>query len=456
MCRQSLALSLAVSLALSAALTGCAKKERSAMGIRAPGAPPARGVTLSVTWFQWQPAELLSTLAQDFTRETGIVVKGDYVPYPQWYDRLMTEMAAHGSTWDLIVVDSQWLGKMVTGGHLVELTDWIAKEAKNIKPSDYYEATWNAYGEYPPGSKRYYAVTCEQDALGLVYRKDLFEDPKEKEAFKKKYGYELAPPKTWNQLRDIAAFFTRPEKNLYGLATKFSREGDCVSTDWNQILWSFGGELWNPATKEVRGYVNSPTAVKALEFYKSLYKYAPPGSATYGFDQVNQAVQNGLVAMAINWYAFMPSYLDPQRSKVHDKLGFAMVPGDKQHYISLGGQGIGVCSYSKHKQEALQFIDWLQSDETQWKWVDGGGYTGKKSILNTERFAKAKPYNPALRDSLPLLKDFWNVPEYAEMLTVMQEQLNAAVAGQVPPKQALDTIAEKQHQILEKAGYYRQ
>ena len=33
----------------------------------------------------------------------------------------------------------------------------------------------------------------------LHYRMDLFSDPKEKEAFKAKYGYDLALPKTWKQ-----------------------------------------------------------------------------------------------------------------------------------------------------------------------------------------------------------------------------------------------------------------
>jgi hypothetical protein len=52
-----------------------------------------------------------------------------------------------------------------------------------------------------------------------------------------------------------------------------------------------------------------------------------------------------------------------------------------------------------------------------------------------------------------LLKDFWNMPEYNEMLNVMQENLNAAVVGNITPKKALDTIDERQHEILEKAGY---
>ena len=43
----------------------------------------------------------------------------------------------------------------------------------------------------------------------MFYRKDLFENADEKAAFEDKYGYELAPAKTWKQYRDIAEFFDR-------------------------------------------------------------------------------------------------------------------------------------------------------------------------------------------------------------------------------------------------------
>lgn len=48
------------------------------------------------------------------------------------------------------------------------------------------------------------------------YRKDLFEDPREMEALRAKYGYELSAPENWRQYRDIAEFFTRPGKGFYG------------------------------------------------------------------------------------------------------------------------------------------------------------------------------------------------------------------------------------------------
>ena len=432
-----------------------------------PTHPP---VELVFTSPEWLPGSLTGDIAKGFTdwsqKNLGYptTVKMDLNPWGTYHDRLATILSAKGSDFDLLIADSQFIGEFAEGGHILKLNDWIkAHQGKDINMFDFppnlvkYFCTypvWNfdeekfKAGDLQLDTVGYYGIPHEADVMALVYRTDLFTNPDERAAFRAKYGYDLKPPETWAQLRDLAEFFTRPPK-LYGIASKFTRAGDCISTDWNQILWCFGGELWNPQTHQVRGYVNSPAALKALEFYKSLYKVAPSGSATYGFDEVNRAVQEGLVAMAVNWYAFMPSYLDPAQSKVYDKLGFAVCPRAEKHYVSLGGQGIGVCTYSKYKKEALQFIDWFQSDATQWKWVDGGGYTGKKSILNTDRFLKAKPYNGALRDSLPLLKDFWNMPEYADMLDIMQENLNAAVVGQKTPKQALDEIAEKQHAVLE-------
>jgi len=410
------------------------------------------GVTITVCWASWPPAELLETLSKDFTKSTGIKVKGLFVPWGDFQAKVQTEMQARDRcTLDLVVLDSQWLGWMVEGDHMVELTDWL-KNKSNIDLKDYYEATLKAYGEYPPGSGHMYAITCEQDLEGLVYRKDLFEDPKEKAKFKEKYGYELGVPETWAQLRDIAEFFYRPDENLYGLATKWSRDYDVVTWDFAQVLWAYGGDFWDPKTMKVGGIINSPASVKALTFYRDLSKFAAPGAANFSFDQVNVEMQQGRTAMAIQWFAFFPGFVDPEASKTWDKVGFAAVPkGPNGRFVSLGGQGIGVTKYSKHRDAALKFIDWFQSEQTQWKWARGGGLTGRKSIVNDPKFFEFFPFNKAFRDSLPYAKDIWNIPEYAKLLDVTQENLNKVITGELEPKEALDVIAERHEKILASA-----
>ena len=66
-------------------------------------------------------------------------------------------------------------------------------------------------------------------------------------------------------------------------------------------------------------------------------------------------------------------------------------------------------------------------------------------------FKNATPYNPAFAEAYQYVKDFWNLPEYNEMLAVQGEQLNLAITSQVDAKTALDTIAKEQQKILDEA-----
>ena len=114
-------------------------------------------------------------------------------------------------------------GPGTTSGYYVDLTDFLT--STGIKDT-VTPATLTYYGEYPAGSGTYWAYPTEGDANGWSYRKDLFEDPEEMEAFKAKYGYDLAVPTTYEQFLDIAKFFTRPDQGLYGVATYTQKDYD--------------------------------------------------------------------------------------------------------------------------------------------------------------------------------------------------------------------------------------
>src|SRR4029079_2555814 len=120
-------------------------------------------------------------------------------------------------------------------------------------------------------SGKYYAAPCEIDAGGFAYRKDLFEDPKEQAAFKEKYKRELKVPETWQQLKDIAEFFQRPEQKLYGVTMFTDPDGyDAVTMGFQQIMWSWGGRYCDENTFKVEGVLNSPESIQGLEFFRDL------------------------------------------------------------------------------------------------------------------------------------------------------------------------------------------
>ena len=407
---------------------------------------------LTIAWAQWDPANYLDELSKDFTAETGIEVDLVQISWSHFQDQVFTAFVGKSDRYDIVIGDSQWLGRNSVGGHYVDLTDWINE---NIDVDSIYATAMEAFAEYPKGSGKYWALPAEVDANGFLYRTDLFEAENEKAAFKEKYGYELAPPKTYAELRDIAEFFTRPP-NLYGVAPWYSKEYDGITMGFQQVMWSYGGSYGDPETYKVDGHINSEDVVKALEYYKSLKEFSPPDSPNYYWAETLDAFKAGKVAMAMDYFAFFPGVVDSnQNPNYYDKTGFFVSPaGPKGHAISIGGQGMSISAYSKNQEIAKGYLKWFMQKPVQEKWAQLGGFTPHEEVLQSEVFLNATPFNKAFAASFPYLRDFWAVPEYAELLEACQTGWNQVVIGSKSAKEALDEIARKHEAIFEDAGYY--
>ena len=53
-----------------------------------------------------------------------------------------------------------------------------------------------------------YAMPLDGDIHIMFYNKVAFERPENKQKFKEKYGYDLAPPQTWKQWDDHGSLFS--------------------------------------------------------------------------------------------------------------------------------------------------------------------------------------------------------------------------------------------------------
>ena len=84
-----------------------------------------------------------------------------------------------------------------------------------------------------------------------------------------------------------------------------------------------------------------------------------------------------------------------------------------------------------HQAEALNFIKWFEQADTQRMWAAAGGVPARTDALQSSEFLNAAPWNKVYADSVPYLRDFWNVPEYAQLLDIQTSNVNAALAGEV-------------------------
>jgi multiple sugar transport system substrate-binding protein len=435
-------------------LAGVTALAATAMMAAAPTPSAAQSKTITLCWAAWDPANALVELSKDFTTKTGIGMKFEFVPWPNFADRMLNELNSKGKLCDLLIGDSQWIGGSAENGHYVKLNDFFGKEG--IKMEDFAPATVYAYSTWPKGTPNYWALPAMGDANGWFYRKDWFEKPELKKEFKDKYGFELAPPKTQTELQKIAEFFQgRPVdgQKVYGAAIFTERGSEGITMGATSSLYPFGFKYEKtPGKYDMEGAVNSADAVKGLEFYKSLYKCCtPPGYTDSYMGEGLDAFKSGQVAMMMNWFAFMPGMAKDE--KVGAKTGFFVNPGEKVAASTLGGQGISVVSYSPNRDEALAYIKWFANPDVQKKWWSLGGYSCHNSVLNDPSFKTSQPFAAQFLEAMGGVQDFWQEPAYASLLQAMQKRLHDyVVADKGTAKEALDGLIKDWTETFKEEG----
>lgn len=430
--------------------SACGKEETvSPTGSGDLAAKSAGPRSIVVWWFQWAPADGLAELGKDFEKETGIAVNVEQIPLSSYQDKAFLEFGGSRTRFDILIGDSQWIGRGATKGLYLELTDWLPTvvDLKTIHPR-----AAKYLCEYPMGSGKWFAAPCETDAIGLAYRKDWFEDPKEKAAFQEKFGRELKVPESWEEFREVATFFQRPEEKRYGCAMPSDRAYDGLTMGVQNVLWAFGGMWHAEDSMKVVGHLDTQGTIDAIEFFRELVKLGPKGAERLDYGQVLEAFTNGSTAMLLNYFAFFPGI----EQKFGEKAGFAVVPGHAgKRVASLGGQGMSISTKIPAEQQELakQFIAWFQKRETQEKWITKpAGFTANAEILKSAEFRERTKYNGPFADSVDAMQDFWNVPCYNELLAATQRYVGMAVDGEMPTAEAVKKLAEEKERILREAG----
>nr|WP_321443287.1 ABC transporter substrate-binding protein [uncultured Cohaesibacter sp.] len=420
------------------------------------GGTAAKAEDLTLCWAAWDPANALVELSKDFEAKSGHKMSFEFVPWPNFADRMLNELNSGGKLCDLMIGDSQWIGGAAENGHYVKLNDFFKKEG--ISMDDFIPATVTGYSEWPKNTPNYWALPAYADVVGWTYRKDWFDRPELQKEFMEKYGYKLDAPKTLEQLKQIGEFFQGREidgKTVYGAAIYTERGSEGITMGVTNALYNYGFKYENPDKPyELEGYVNSPEAIAGLEYYKSLYDCCtPPGSSDWYMSEDIDAYKSGQVAMQMN-FAFIWPGVEADPNVGGGKSGYFTNPaGPGGHFAQLGGQGISVVSYSDKKDAALEYIKWFAQPEIQQKWWDAGGAPAFNAVVDAPGFADSQPFAQTFLDSMAIVKDFWAEPAYADLLLAMQSRVhNYVIAEQGTAKEALDGLVKDWNEVFEDEG----
>jgi multiple sugar transport system substrate-binding protein len=419
-------------------------------------ASTAQAEDLTLCWASWDPANALTELSKDFEKQSGHTMNFEFVPWPNFADRMLNELNSGGQLCDLMIGDSQWIGGGAENGHYVKLNDFF--DANDISMDDFIPATVTGYAEWPKGTPNYYALPAFGDVVGWTYRRDWFERPELQAEFREKYGRDLDVPATLEELKDIAQFFQGREidgNTVYGAAIYTERGSEGITMGAMNALYNYGFEYQNPDKPyHLDGYVNSPGAVAGLEYYKELYDTGtPPGSSNWYMSANIDAYKSGQVAMQMNFAFIWPGvHADPNVGG--ERSGYFPNPaGPAGQFAQLGGQGISVVAHSDKQEAALEYIRWFAQPKVQARWWELGGYSALRSVVEDPDFASSQPYAQTFLDSMAIVKDFWAEPAYAELLLAMQARLhNYVIAGSGTAQEALDQVVKDWTETFEYEG----
>lgn len=402
---------------------------------------PYEGAVLHFAVAAEQYADYLQVLSKQFKIKTGADVRIDILGYVELQQKITQDYATGSAQYDLATMDIVWTGQFEQEGWTRDLTDWINRDKAEIDYDDIMPILWVMGG----WNDRQIGFPLSGYANSLIYRKDLFESADEKTAFKAKYGYELAPPKTMDQLGDIAEFFTRPEKNMYGLVANGAR-GPAVAQDWMEYMRGFGGQILNSSGDVT---VNSDECVKSLEFFVKIFdNWAPSGAIGYWWDDRESSYRTGQSVMESSWSIARAGYEDASISMVVGKTGMAVTPkvsGVTAGY-GVGGWGVAINADSSENNAAISwdFIKFITGKEAQKEWVRNNGAPIRYSTLTDPELNKEMPW---LSRILTVFKDGDGdyrprVPNYSQIQDILGLRVNQAITHELGAKEALDLAAE--------------
>lgn len=433
------------------------------------------------------------TLAKAFTEITGIKITHDLIGEGDVVEKLQTQMQSGKNIYDAFINDSDLIGTHWRYQQVRNLTDWMADEGKDVTNPNLDLADFIGASFTTGPDKKLYQLPDQQFANLYWFRYDWFSDPKNKEDFKAKYGYDLGVPVNWSAYEDIAEFFTGREqdgKKVFG-HMDYGKKDPSLGWRFTDAWMSMAGmgdkgepnglpvDEWgirvNDKSQPVGscvargGATNDAAAVYAVTKYVDwLKKYAPPAAAGMVFSEAGPVPAQGEIAQQMFWYTAFTADMVKEGLPVMNTDGipkWRMAPSPHGAYwqkgMKVGYQDAGSWTLMKSTPTERAKAAWLYAQFVTSKTVDvKKSHVGltfiRESTVNHESFTERAPKLGGLvefyrsPDRVRWSPTGTNVPDYPKLAQLWWQNIGDASSGEKTPQQALDALCEAQEKVLER------
>lgn len=375
-------------------------------------------------WGMGEEVKQLSKMTDKFTDETGIEVKIQSIPWANAHDKLLTAVASKSGP-DVLQMGTTWMAEFQKAGALADMTKYIEKY-DSLKPDNFYHGSV----ETTQFDGKSYGIPWAAETRVLFYRTDILES----------VGYKEAP-KTWDELEDAAKKLSERGKDKYGitidskeqsLGFMFARQNGSKLFDGNKPLF------------------NEAPFTGAVEYLNNFIQkgYAPKEDLGLDVSQTFSG-DDAMVPMFISG-PWMAKTIKDTVPDVEGKWAIATLPAKENNISSMGGSNLTVFEFSKQKDNAAKFIDFMAQPENQLEWMELTDALPTATKAWEDKKLKDDPIYSVFNEQLNNSEPMPLIPEFEEIAQNYLKHFEQIYLGGNDVQSEMDALNQETEKLLNK------
>ena len=409
-----------------------------------------RGQTVIVNFPAHPHYDAVLDILPEFTKQTGIEVEVDQLPYLRMRERQTLELAQEEGEYDLIAYVVFSKADYVYADQLENLAKYFMNPRlvdPNYDSADLIDGYVYNIG-FAGGDRGYlsgvtgslFGIPYGSETSILGYRTDIFDK------------HNLSVPETYEEMMELACLIPELEPGMGGLSSR-AASGHHASHAFLLHLAPLGGrifdEAWNPI-------MNNEAGVAAAQALKNIVDCGPEGATSFGFGEALGSFLNGDTAMFLDTTVVAGRINDPDESNVVGKVGWAMHPMGVRRGSQTGGFGIGIPKNAQNKEAAFLLMQWLTSKEGDKLVALAGGNPSRFSTHADPEVNEAFPHMKVFGEALQYADPDWRpiIPVWGQINADLGTTLSKVLTEDLDIQEALDGVAERTRELMDEAGYY--
>jgi multiple sugar transport system substrate-binding protein len=369
----------------------------------------------------WEAYRLSS---EEFAGKTGINFEYTFLPDATAYTTTVLDVTTGTNQFDGYVYTYPWKGELAPYFADLEALVPSIESAPGLDLTDYPGDVIDAYGRV---DGKLIGLPILGDATMLVWNKAQYEqaglDPN-------------SVPATWEDVVANGEVLEAAGLNGFGMP---SGKGWQLSIMWIILFYKYGGDYFGA---NYAPQFNTDAGKAAANFLvDQLQPMAPAGNLTWDFPEMLDGLMTGVSGQGMMWPGGFGAMLDPSQSAEAGNLAFRSTP----EASLLGGWAVGVNDSSANKEAAGLWAAYLASEEVQ----RDAPAPARISVLGDTELQKTRIHYAATLEALGgKLALFPNVPQSAQIVTYLYDELNAALSGNQSADAAMDKVQDQVEEFI--------